>query len=286
MKMDKPEVGLTIAAMLAFAIEQLSSVDSPRLEAEILLSHLLGVRRSYLLAWSENVLTVAQFRLFQQWVARRVEGEPIAYIVGYKEFWSLPLQVTVDTLIPRPETELLVEQVLARLPVDSQAQVVDLGTGTGAIALALAKERPRCRLIATDISLAALAVAKANAQRLGLAAQIQWIHSDWWTNLGAITATVIVANPPYIAEHDIHLTQGDVRFEPRHALVAGKEGLTAICLLIDHAKSYLSPQGWLLLEHGYLQAQAVQQLFQQQGYQAIETYFDLSGHPRVTVGKC
>jgi len=277
---------LTIAAMLASAIEQLSSVDNPRLEAEILLSHLLGVKRSYLLAWSEKVLTMTQADLFQQLVARRVQGEPIAYITGYKEFWSLPLAVTADTLIPRPETELLVEQALARLPVDSQAQVIDLGTGSGAIVLALAKERPHCQLIATDISVAALAVAKANAQRLELGSQIQWIHSDWLTNVGAVIATVIVANPPYIAEGDIHLTQGDVRYEPRDALVAGKDGLTAIGVLIEQAKTYLSPQGWLLLEHGYLQAEAVQQLFQQQNYQTIETYLDLSGHPRVTVGQC
>lgn len=284
--MEKPAVGLTIAAMLASAIEQLSSVDSPRLEAEILLGHLLGVRRSYLLAWSEKVLTVDQQRLFQRWVARRVEGEPVAYIIGYKEFWSLPLQVTADTLIPRPETELLVEQALVRLPVDSQAQVVDLGTGTGAIALALAKERRRCRLIATDISLAALAVARANGQRLGVADQIQWIHSDWWTNLGAITASIIVANPPYIAEDDRHLSQGDVRYEPREALIAGEVGLTAIRVIIEQAKIYLLSQGWLLLEHGYLQAEAVREIFQQQGFQAIECYRDLSGHPRVTVGKC
>jgi release factor glutamine methyltransferase len=181
---------------------------------------------------------------------------------------------------------LLVEQALARLPADSQAQVVDLGTGTGAIALALAKERPRCRLIATDISLAALAVAKANAQRLGVADQIQWIHSDWWTNLGAITASVIVANPPYIAEHDRHLSQGDVRYEPRQALIAGEVGLTAIRVIIEQAKIYLLSQGWLLLEHGYLQAEAVREIFQQQGFQAIECYRDLSGHPRVTVGRC
>ncbi len=274
----------TIQAILESAIPLFSQLDTTRLEVEVLLCHVLRVKRSYLYTWPDCLLTTHQIKQFQALCQRRRQGEPIAYLIGHKEFWSLDLQVTPATLIPRPETELLVEQALARLPIDSDAQVVDLGTGSGAIALAIAQERPRCRVLATDNAPEALAIAQQNAQRLRLH-QIQFQVSDWWQALNQVTATVVVSNPPYVAITDPHLTQGDVRYEPRQALIAGKDGLAAIRLLITQSWVHLELSGWLLLEHGYNQAAAVQKLLARQGYQMITTYPDLAGQPRVTVGQ-
>ncbi len=266
----------TIQTLLEKAVKNL-----PRLEVEILLCHILGVTRTYLLAWPEKILTTKQYSQFQTLLARRLKGEPIAYITGHKEFWSLDLQVTENTLIPRPETELLVEQALARL--SPGALVIDLGTGSGAIALAIAHERSQCRVLATEKSIAALNVARANAQSLGLH-QVQFLISDWCSGLGDIKAELIVSNPPYVAIADPHL-KGDVRYEPISALVAGKDGLADIRRLIAFSQSHLVPEGWLLLEHGYDQAEAVRALFKQHTYESITTYQDLAGLPRVTVGQ-
>ena len=274
----------TIQQVLEAAIPLFPQLDSARLEAEVLLGHVLRVKRSYLYTWPNGLLTTHQISQFQTLCQRRLQGEPIAYLLGHKEFWSLELQVTPATLIPRPETELLVEQALARLPLQSDAQVVDLGTGSGAIALAIARERPHCRVLATDNAPEALNIAQQNAQRLGLQ-QVQFRVSDWWQALDQVTAAVVVSNPPYIASTDPHLTQGDVRYEPRHALIAGKDGLAAIRLLIAQSLVQLESKGWLLLEHGYNQATAVQKLLTRHGYQMITTYPDLAGQPRVTVGQ-
>lgn len=274
----------TVQEYLFEAVKQLTHSDSPRLDAEILLCHVLGVARSYLYAWPDKILTPIQLTQFQALLTRRVQGEPIAYLTGRKEFWSLDLAVTENTLIPRPDTELLVEQALARLPPDSQVQVVDLGTGSGAIALAVAQERPFCRILATDNSMAALKVARANAQNLGFH-QVAFLMSDWWAALGDIKAMLIVSNPPYIAKDDPHLTRGGVQYEPRRALVAGEEGLADIRQLIGGALHHLVTQGWLLLEHGYDQAEAVYELFIQYGYESVTTYKDLAGLSRVTVGQ-
>ena len=275
---------LTIQQVLELGIQLLSPLDTASLEAEILLGQVLQVKRSYLYTWPNCGVDSNQVSQFQTLCQRRQQGEPIAYLLGQKEFWSLDLQVTPATLIPRPETELLVEQALARLPIDNNAQVVDLGTGSGAIALAIAKERPRCQILATDNASEALAIAQQNAQRLGLH-QIQFRISDWWQNLDSVVAAVVVSNPPYIAKTDSYLTQGDVRYEPRQALIAGKDGLAAIRLLITQSLIHLEPKGWLLLEHGYNQAQAVQILLNRQGYKIVTTYPDLAGQPRVTVGQ-
>jgi release factor glutamine methyltransferase len=269
---------------LVQAIGKLLNSDSPRLDAEILLCHVCGVTRSYLYTWPDKKLTNSQFTQFQALLARRAQGVPIAYLTGHKEFWSLDLQVDENTLIPRPETELLVEQALVRLPPDSQAQVIDLGTGSGAIALAVASERPQCRVLGIDKSSAALKVAQANAQRLNLQ-RVKFLISNWWEALGNIKATLIVSNPPYIAAAEPNLTQSDVKSEPRCALVAGTDGLTDIRQIIATSFSHLEAQGWLLLEHGYDQAEAVQELFKQSAYKAITTYHDLAGLPRVTVGQ-
>jgi release factor glutamine methyltransferase len=274
----------TIQQILESAIQLFSQLDSARLEAEVLLSHVLRVKRSYLYTWPHCLLTAHQISQFQALCQRRLQGEPIAYLIGHKEFWSLELHVTPATLIPRPETELLVEQALARLPIQSDAQVVDLGTGSGAIALAIARERPHCRVLATDNAPEALVIAQQNAQHLGLH-QVQFRVSDWWQTLDQVTAAVVVSNPPYVATTDPHLNQGDVRYEPRHALISGKDGLAAIRLLITQSLVHLEPKGWLLLEHGYNQAAAVQKLLTRQGYAMITTYPDLAGQPRVTVGQ-
>lgn len=266
------------------AAKQLTHSDTPRLDVEILLCHVLGVARSYLYAWADKILTPTQRNQFQTLLNRRIQGEPIAYITGRKEFWSLDLAVTESTLIPRPDTELLVEQALARLLPDSQEQIIDLGTGSGAIALAIAQERRFCRILATDNSKAALKVARANAQHLGFH-QITFLMSDWWAALGDIKATLIVSNPPYIAKDDPHLTRGGVQYEPRRALIAGKDGLADIRQLIAGAFQHLATQGWLLLEHGYDQAEAVRELFIQYGYKSVTTYKDLAGLTRVTVGQ-
>lgn len=269
---------------LATATTQLLHSETPRLDAEVLLSHVLGVKRSYLLTWPEKILTPSQYTQYQSLLALRTQGKPIAYLLGYKEFWSLKLQTTTETLIPRPETELLVELALAHLPINNPTQVIDLGTGTGAIALAIASERPHCSILASDNSPAALKIAHHNAQQLGLD-QVKFILSDWWTELKEIKTQLVVSNPPYIAIDDPHLTQGDVRHEPRQALVAGVDGLTAIRQLVRQSYSHLITGGWLLLEHGYNQAASVQALLKQQGYQSVTTYHDLAGLPRVTEGQ-
>ncbi|MCK5716314.1 MAG: peptide chain release factor N(5)-glutamine methyltransferase [Thiomargarita sp.] len=270
-----------IHAVLTAATAILHLSDSPRLDAEILLSHLLSVRRSHLFAWPDTILTSQQYTQFQTLITRRAQNEPIAYLIGHKEFWSLRLQVTENTLVPRPDTELLVEQSLARLPLEQQTTVIDLGTGSGAIALAIAYERPLCHVLATDKSGAALSVAQKNAHQLGLS--VDFLCSDWYSHLDDQKATLIVSNPPYIAKNDPHLKQ--LQYEPLEALVSGQDGLTDIRYLIAHASAHLRPQGFLLLEHADEQAESVQALFQQYAYTAIHTYQDLAGLDRVTVGQ-
>ncbi len=262
-------------------VQQLPNSDTPRLDVEILLCHILKKNRSYLYTWPENQLTDDQYQQFQTLLDHRIHGKPIAYLTGNKEFWSLELQVTKDTLIPRPETELLVEQTLIRLP--SNSTIIDLGTGTGAIALAIAKERPQCHITATDKSSQALQIAKNNAQNLALQ-NVKFILSDWFSkDLGM--ATIIVSNPPYIRIDDPHLIQGDVQHEPRNSLISGIDGLTDIRKIIIQSYNHLLKEGWLLLEHGYDQAEQVRNLLTENNYHSIETYNDLSNQPRVTVGQ-
>ncbi len=257
-----------------------------RVDAEVLLCHVLKVPRSHFYLWPNQALTTAQLIHFQHLIDRRCQGEPIAYLTGFKEFWSLELQVTPATLIPRPDTELLVELALDHLSPnpDHSLQVLDLGTGSGAIALAIAKERPVYHLLATDNSKAALTVAQANAERLGIK-NVDFLLSDWFSNLGEVQVDLIVSNPPYIASHDPHLIEEEIRYEPRPALVAEENGLREIRHLIEHAQNYLVEDSWLFLEHGYQQGEAVQKLFAQQGYKEVTTYLDLEGRERVTGGK-
>ncbi len=261
--------------------------DSPRLDAELLLCHALSVSRSYLFTWPDKKLETAQIQKFLPPLTQRLQGHPIAHILGTREFWGLELLVTKDTLIPRPDTETVVEATLSLIQQNRQGHAVDildLGTGSGAIALALKSELPNSSITAIDQSPAALTIAQQNANQHQLDIQLQ--QSDWFS---AIQDTqrfdYIVSNPPYIEENDPHLTQGDVRFEPLSALTSGQDGLDDIRLITQQAWQQLNPQGWLLIEHGYHQAEAVAEIFKQARYSEIQLICDLSGNPRVTIGQ-
>ncbi|MFM4867637.1 MULTISPECIES: peptide chain release factor N(5)-glutamine methyltransferase [Aeromonas] len=267
----------------AHIMATLASGESPRADADALLCHLLDCRRSYLMTWPEHELDAAQQATLAGWLARRLNGEPIAHLIGEREFWSLPLKVSPATLIPRPDTEVLVEQALARLP-GSPCALLDLGTGTGAIALALKSERPDADVWAVDRMPAAAALARTNSAALGLPIEVR--DGSWFAPLSdAPRFAMIVSNPPYIDGTDPHLHEGDVRFEPRSALVAEEQGLADIRLIVTQAPAYLVPGGWLLLEHGWDQGEAVRQLLLQQGYVQVETVRDYGDNERVTLGR-
>ena len=274
----------SLAAVLNHASRELTaSSESPRLDAELLLAHALGRPRSYLYAWPEAQVEPVELELFQTLLARRVHGEPMAYLTGRREFWSLDLDVSPATLIPRPETELLVELALAKLPPEPCC-MADLGTGSGAVALALAHERSDCRILACDASEDALSIARENSQRLGIES-VEFRLGDWLTALPPLRFDMIVSNPPYVAAASPYLQQGDVRFEPQAALIGGADGLDAIRRIIEQSKTYLASGAWLLLEHGGEQGTAVRELLQQAGYRDIKTQRDLAGHERVSGGR-
>ncbi|HXS74144.1 MAG TPA: peptide chain release factor N(5)-glutamine methyltransferase [Rhodanobacteraceae bacterium] len=256
-----------------------------RRESELLLAHVLGVSRAWLVAHADDVIDDAACAAFAELHARRARGEPVAYLTGTRGFHALDLQVTPDVLIPRAETELLVELALARIPDNAECRVADLGTGSGAIALAIARERPHAGVLATDASDAALAVARANARRLHLE-RVEFAHGDWCAALGdASDFHLIVSNPPYIEECDPHLLQGDLRFEPRMALASGADGLDAISTIARDARAHLREGGWLLLEHGFEQGSAVRTLLERHGYHDVFTERDLEQRERVSGGR-
>jgi release factor glutamine methyltransferase len=257
--------------------------SSARLDAELLLAHVLGKPRSYLHTWPERELGVEQCQAFAECLKRRRGGEPVAYILGRQGFWSLDLEVAPHTLIPRPDTELLVETALQLLPA-APAQVLDLGTGTGAIALALAHERPAWQVTGVDRVVEAVALATRNAQQLRLG-NVAFRESRWFSALDSQRYALIISNPPYIAASDPHLLQGDVRFEPSSALVAGEDGLDDIRHIIGASSSHLIGTGWLLLEHGYDQAAAVRALLAEGGFANIESRRDFGGHERISLGR-
>jgi release factor glutamine methyltransferase len=275
---------ISIASAIDLAADRLTHVGSRRLEAERLLCWTLGVGRSYLRAWPERELAPAQWSCFERLLQRRANGEPLAYIRGRQEFWSLDLRVTEATLIPRPETELVVELSLKRMNPERALKVADLGTGSGAIALAIASERPQAQVVATDISVAALDIARENRSCLGLDNVIFQL-GDWFTPLSGKRFDLIVSNPPYIADGDPHLTQGGLGFEPNVALIAGSSGLEAIRHIAAAAREYLVDEGWLLLEHGYDQGPSLLELLTKLGYQQVADFYDLAGLPRVAVGQ-
>ncbi len=257
---------------------------SARLDAEVLLAFVLGKNRSYLRAWDDKKLEVKSLKLFAELVDKRREGLPIAYLTGQREFWSREFKVAPAVLIPRPETELLVELCLESLSCSQKYTVLDLGTGSGAIAITLAAERPLIEMTAVDKSLDALEIAKDNAVRHNCQ-HIDFVFSDWLSALSSdLTFDFILSNPPYIAQDDVHLSQGDVRFEPISALVATDNGLGDIKRIANDAKKHLRPGGQLWFEHGYNQAQQIQAILNALNYNNIKTHFDLSGQPRVTMG--
>ncbi|TAM62057.1 MAG: peptide chain release factor N(5)-glutamine methyltransferase [Rhodanobacter sp.] len=271
---------LDVRGALAAATQRLGE----RLDAELLLLHVLGKPRSWLFAHVDDALEMDVQTAFSALVERRAGGEPVAYITGRQGFWSLELEVTPATLIPRPETELLVELALARLPRDAPCSVADLGTGSGAIALAIASERPLARVVATDASAAALAVAQRNAARLGIT-NVRFLQGDWLAPLAGQVFDLIVSNPPYIEAADPHLAHGDLRFEPTTALAAGADGLDAIRRIVSDARVHLDPGGWLLFEHGWEQGEAACALLAEAGYVEVFTARDLERRERVSGGK-
>lgn len=271
----------TIESLLNTA--ELPDSPTPRLDAELLLAAALGKPRSYLRTWPERELDADQLGLFRSHLQRRRQGEPVAYILGHQGFWSLDLEVAPHTLIPRPDTELLVESALALLPATPLA-ALDLGTGTGAIALALASERPGWQVTGVDRVEDAVALAERNRQRLQLD-NVRFLHSHWFSALAGQRFGLILSNPPYIRADDCHLDQGDVRFEPSSALVAGADGLDDIRAIIQAAPQYLLAGGWLLLEHGFDQAEAVRELLATAGFSEAHSRRDLGGHERISLGR-
>lgn len=254
-----------------------------RLEAQILAAHALGVNRAWLIAHDRDPLSDTQAAAVESLLARRERGEPVAYILGEKEFHGRAFKVTPDVLIPRPETELLVEAALECLPKDRGAKILDLGTGSGCIAISLALERPAWSLTAVDISPAALKIARENAARLG--ARLDFVLSDLFAGIPPGTFDAIVSNPPYVAAADPHLARGDARHEPLTALAAGPEGMDVLAALTARAPQHLRPGGWLLLEHGWDQGDKCRGLMAQSGFMDIRTLPDLAGHERISLGR-
>lgn len=279
--------GIAGAATVAMALTQASAAlgGEARVEAELLLARALGRPRAWLIAHAHDRIDAAAAAAFAALLARRIAGEPVAYLLGRRGFWSFDLQVTPAVLIPRADSERLVECALTELADDRPLRVVDLGTGSGALALAIARERPLAEVVAIDASAAALAVACANADEAGLSARLQFVQGDWLMPLAVAGCDAIVSNPPYIAVGDRHLREGDLRFEPAQALVAGVDGLDAIRVIVRDAPRHLRAGGWLWLEHGFEQAAAVRALLAAAGFVAIVTHRDLEGRERVSGGR-
>lgn len=272
----------TVKSALTSATALLNN-DEAALEAQLLLQHVLNVNRSWLIAHESDALEGNIHAVFEALLKRRLNGEPIAYILGVREFYGLKLKVTPDTLIPRPDTETLVDAALAKIPQNQTCKILDLGTGTGAIALAIAHNRPNTFVSAVDTSEKALIVANENAKNLQIN-NVVFTKSDWFRALNGQRFDVIVSNPPYIEQNDAHLTQGDLRYEPVSALVSGAGGLDDIKQIIANAPHHLNPHGTLMLEHGYNQAESVAMLLRDAGFKGIETVKDLGGNNRVTLG--
>ncbi|BCA91324.1 release factor glutamine methyltransferase [Vreelandella aquamarina] len=289
---------MTFDALLKNAAQrlQLAGSPSPRVDAEVLMEFATGRSRTWLYTWGDSECPTWEHARFDALIAARAQGQPVAYLTGEREFWGLPLATSPTTLIPRPDTETLVEAALARASTPT-GRLLDLGTGTGAIALAFASEKPDWQVVGVDVRPEAVALAADNARTLNIT-NATFLVSDWFSALRSSspsesspgspspgsTFEIIVSNPPYIAADDPHLGQGDVRFEPRSALVAEADGMADLLHLITTAQAFLSPGGWLVLEHGYQQAPSVRQALKLAGYQSVESVQDMGGHERVTLG--
>ncbi len=274
----------SVGALLDWAAARLaSSSDSPRLDAEALLSFMLDRPRGSIIGFPERRVSAESSGQYRGLIERRGAGMPVAYLTGWREFYSLPLRVSPDTLVPRPETELLVDTVLDRLTANEGATVLDAGSGSGAIALAIKQRRPRCRMIAVELSAPALRIATANGVQLGI--EVDWVRSDWFGALSGDSFDFIAANPPYVAKDDEAFLGGELRHEPRLALDGGADGLDSLREIIAGAPRVLARHGTLLLEHGRDQAMRVRRLMGGAGFADIETYRDLAGHDRVTAGR-
>lgn len=280
MEESKSKQPVTIGEIL-----QSCADDIDRTDARWILQSVLKADTAFLIAHADQILDMDQMRRFRQLLARRITGEPVAYLTGERGFYDLVFRVTPDVLIPRPETELLVEAALSKISPDRYCHVLDLGTGSGAIAITLARHRPGIHVTATDLSSHALAVACGNAATLSVK-NVTFIVADWYSGLDNRKFDVIVANPPYIAEGDPHLERGDLRFEPSIALVAKDNGLSDIRRIIMQASKYLEPSGWLLIEHGYDQEVACRGLLEKAGFSHIFTQPDLAGIDRISGGQC
>ncbi|WP_295625979.1 peptide chain release factor N(5)-glutamine methyltransferase [uncultured Nitrosomonas sp.] len=270
---------VTISHALAAAYSTINKID-----AILLLQHVLIVNHAFLLTYPDQILTAQQVEKFSSLVQQRIKGLPIAYLIGERAFFDLTLKITEAVLIPRPETELLVEWALKLIPSDKFFNVLDLGTGSGAIAISIAKHRPQTQIVAVDLSPAAVDVCRRNADILKVA-NLHAISGNWFDELSGEKFDLIVSNPPYVAENDPHLLQGDLRFEPRIALSTGEHGMACITHIINAAPSYLNKEGWLLLEHGYDQAEACRKLLRDMDFSNICSYPDLAGIMRVSGGQ-
>lgn len=283
-----PSSVMTYDALLRQAVQRLQAAGSPtaRIDADVLISHATGYDRTWIYTWGDRECPAWEHARFDALLAARAQGQPVAYLTGEREFWGLRLVTSPDTLIPRPDTETLVEAALVRAQAGT-GRLLDLGTGTGAIALAFASEKPGWHVIGADIRPEAVRLAVRNAQVLAIA-NAQFVQSDWFSAFSvpeyANKFNIIVSNPPYIAADDPHLRQGDVRFEPRSALVAEANGMADLIHLANTASAYLSAEGWLALEHGYSQAALVREALAHAGYQNVESMRDIGGHERVTLG--
>ena len=273
----------TIVECLQRAAELQSISDSARLDVELLLCRALDCQRTTLFAWPEKELSKPELESFDALLQQRLSGRPVAHLLGEREFWSLPLDVDESTLIPRPDTEVLVEAVLD-LALPSDSKVLDLGTGTGAIALALASENPGWSLSAVDFSEAAVSLARRNRKKCGLD-NVSVYQSDWFSSVADTGFHAIVSNPPYIDERDPHLSEGDVRFEPLSALVAGDSGFSDLQRIAEQARDYLISGGWLLMEHGFEQGKGLRERLRLLGYQSVATRRDYGGNERITCGR-
>lgn len=274
----------SIYGLLSIATEQLATVsETAILDAEVLLCHCLHKNRSFLRAWPEHQPSAEQTTCFRTLIEQRLQGMPIAYLTGEREFWSRSFKVGPDVLIPRPDSELLIEISLDLLPADQSCKIIDLGTGSGILAITLAAERPLADVIATDLSASALRVARHNAELLNTG-NVRFLQSHWFDKVADDNFDLAISNPPYIAADDPHLSQGDVRFEPDSALISAEQGLQDIRLIAEQARRHLKNGGHLLVEHGYNQQTEVQAIFKALNYRQVETHADLSGNPRVTSG--